>query len=99
MAKTAIHKKIPKKVIDRLIYSAAILYPAMSLPQIYKIFNSKSANDLSLYSYVLFMIFEVIFLFYGLKYQLKPIVTAATLWLVVYTVIIFGIFLHGTAGL
>lgn len=90
------HKKIPKKVIDRLIYGAAILYPAMSLPQIIKIFNSKSANDLSLYSYVLFMIFEVIFLFYGLKYRLRPIVIAATLWLVVYLVIIFGIFLHGT---
>lgn len=89
------YNKKQRKVVDNLIYGAAILYPAMSLPQIFKIFNSKSANDLSIHSYILFIVFEIIFLFYGLSYKLKPIVVAASLWLVVYVIIIFGILMHG----
>lgn len=81
--------------IDKIIYGAAILYPAMALPQIFKIYNSKSAVDLSIHAYVLYIVFEVAFFFYGVKYKLKPIVIASVLWLVVYVCIILGIALYG----
>lgn len=87
-------KKKEKKLIDRLIYIAAVIYPLAGLPQIVQIFVSKSAEDLSLLSYLLFFILELVFLAYGLLYKLRPIILSAVLWDVYYITALVGILIY-----
>lgn len=94
-----IHKKSIKKnkkdLIEKLVYFAAIFYPLLSLPQIYKIYETKSADDFSLLTWASSFVFEAIFLLYGIKHKLPPVYIASVLWLISYCLIIAGILLYG----
>ncbi len=87
-------KKKEKKLIDKLIYVAAVIYPLAGLPQIIQVFASKSAEDLSLLSYLLFFVLEMVFLAYGLLYKLRPIILSAVLWVVYYIAALVGIIMY-----
>ena len=87
-------KKNKKPLIDYVIYWAAILYPATALPQAYQIYDTKSAGDLSLFSWALYIVFDLVFLWYAIVYKQKPIIVTCILWIIVYTIVVTGIFMY-----
>ncbi|MCA9342591.1 hypothetical protein KC950_01080 [Candidatus Saccharibacteria bacterium] len=97
MAKRVIHKKPKNKEtwIDKAVLIAAIGYPLMTIPQIIKIYESQSAEDLSLLSFGFYMLFEFLFFIYGLKHKLPPIIITGLLWFAMYILVIIGILLYG----
>lgn len=97
MARRIVHKKHKKQetFIDRLVYIAAIGYPLMTIPQIIKIFQTKSAEDLALLSFMFYIIFELLFILYGIKHKLMPLIITGLLWIAMYFFVILGIILYG----
>lgn len=79
----------------RLTLVAAVVQPLMTLPQAVQIYTTQDAKGVSLFTWLGFLIFGAIFLAYGIKYRLKPIVVAQSLWFVLQLSVVIGILLWG----
>jgi uncharacterized protein with PQ loop repeat len=77
------------KLIDRLIYVAAITYPLTTIPQIVDMFVSKSSENVSLLTWLLYDVFTFIFLWYAMEKKLKPLVIEYCMWVVAQSIVVF----------
>ena len=77
-------------LIDQLTDIAAFAYPLTGLPQLIRILETHQAGGVSLTSWFGFGIFEIIFLLYGLKHKIRPLVITQALWLVVDVAVIIA---------
>jgi uncharacterized protein with PQ loop repeat len=82
-----------KRVISFLAYVTGILGPLLTLPQAYLIWANKSAENVSLISWLTYVIMAVVWLVYGIQHKDKPIIGSNILWLVVHSSILIGIIL------
>ena len=73
----------------------AFVEPLAGLPQVIQIFHTKSADDLSLSSWVAYQLVTVLWLIYGITHKEKPIIWYQGLWLIVQTLVIIGIIRYG----
>ncbi len=87
--------KKEKKFIDYLIYGASILGPVMTVPQAWSIWSNESAKDVSLATWLTYMILSLIWLFYGVFHKEKPIILLNILLAVVNAVVVTGIVIYG----
>jgi MtN3 and saliva related transmembrane protein len=76
----AIHSKKSVKIIDRWVLGVGIVAPFSTLPQIYQIVSAQSAQGVSVYTWVLFTIFSMFWLVYGIVHEELPIIVTNTLW-------------------
>ena len=67
---------IPFNYIDLFGLLAALLTTIAFLPQLYKIWQTKSADDVSLIMLILFLIGLICWIIYGLKINSIPILVA-----------------------
>lgn len=91
--KTAVLIK-PKKIIDKLIYIAAIAYPLTTIPQIFDIFANRSATNVSLLTWLLYDMFTCIFLWYAIQNKLKPLVIEYSMWIVAQSIVVAGLLIY-----
>ena len=73
------HEKYPhpnklKRFFDKLIYVAVIAGPIMSLPQLFRIWFTKSAIGVSFASWSSFAVLSLIWMSYGFLHKQKPII-------------------------
>ena len=86
-------KKIVSKqdrVFDRLVLAISVLYPLSALPQLITIIKG-NADGVSLASWVAFFVCAGIFLIYGLRHRVWPMILSNTLWVMVDSMVIAGI--------
>jgi uncharacterized protein with PQ loop repeat len=83
-----------RKKIENFALTAGIVQPLITLPQIVAIYSSQSAEDVSLLTWVGYLIFGIIFLIYGIVFNLKPIWVGQIIWVTMQTIIIVGILLY-----
>ena len=81
-------------IINKLIYAAAIIYPLTTVPQILQIFIAKNATNVSLWTWVSYDLFTLIFLWYAISNRLKPLVIEYSMWLVAQSIVVLGILLY-----
>lgn len=93
MPRTTIDEKY-KKRIERFALAAGIVQPLITLPQIITIYGSRSAADVSLLTWIGYLIFGVIFLIYGIVFNLKPIWIGQIIWVTMQTITVVGILLY-----
>jgi uncharacterized protein with PQ loop repeat len=94
MAEIAKSSTESKKLIDKLIYIAAITYPLTTIPQIVDLFISKSSDNVSLLTWLLYDAFTFIFLWYAIEKKLKPLIIEYCMWIVAQTIVVFLILLY-----
>lgn len=82
------------KLIDRLIYVAAITYPLTTLPQIVDIFMNKSSGNVSILTWILYDAFTLIFLWYAIEKKLKPLILEYCLWIIAQSAVVIGVLLY-----
>jgi uncharacterized protein with PQ loop repeat len=84
-----------KKVLtDKLIFVVALLGPATAIPQIVDIwFMDKPDVGVSIISWILFLIFSLVWFWYGLVRNDKAVLLSNGLWVVAECVIILGLFM------
>ncbi len=73
---------------------AAILHPMMALPQVYAIYSTHSAGQVSLITWLLFSLIGVVFLGYALVDNIKPLIVTQLLWFIMDAIIVAGILLY-----
>lgn len=83
-----------KQRIERFALVAGIVQPLITLPQIIAIYGSQSAKDVSLLTWVGYLIFGIIFLIYGIVFNLKPIWVGQIIWVTMQTITVAGILLY-----
>jgi uncharacterized protein with PQ loop repeat len=94
MTETAKTASEDKKLIDRLIYVAAIAYPLTTIPQIIDIFYNKSSENVSLLTWILYDAFTFIFLWYAIEKKLKPLIIEYCMWIVAQSIVVIGILIY-----
>jgi len=88
-----IQKKKKITFLDTLVIVASFLYPLSSIPQAIQIFHG-STDGVSIYSWISFAVFASIFLTYGLKHRITPMIITNSLWLVMDSIVIVGLLLN-----
>ncbi len=78
----------------RLTLVAAVAQPLMTLPQAVQLYTTHDTSGLSLATWLGYAVIGLVFLAYGLKYHLVPIVMAQTIWFVLQMSVVVGILLY-----
>lgn len=94
--KTIVVKKtIKPKIVDRLVYMAAIVEPLFSLPQAYQIYHNQSAADVSILSWIGFECMTLIWLWYGIVHKEKMILIYQGLFFIIDGSVLIGALYYG----
>ncbi len=84
-----------RKAIDRAMMFVSVLNPLVAIPQAIIIYTNKSAANVSLFTWVSFMLVGVILTFYAVAHHIKPMIINQILWFLVDFAIIIGILIYG----
>ena len=94
--KTLIVKKVVKpKLVDRLVYVAAIVEPLFSLPQAILVFRDRSAESISILSWIGFEVMTLVWLWYGYVHKEKTILVYQGLFFIIDGSILVGAVMYG----
>lgn len=91
----SIQKKAKAKLVDRLIYFAAIIEPLFSLPQAYHIYSHQSAQDVSILSWIGFEFMTLIWVWYAITHREKMILVYQGLFLIIDGFVLVGAIIYG----
>ncbi len=93
----AFHKHISTKTklsdFDKLAYLASFLYPLSGIYQVVDVFKGNTSG-VSIYSWFGFSIFAALFLVYGLKHKIVPMIISNIIWLAVDGAVVVGILIN-----
>lgn len=87
------HKVKNNGPIDTMALLVGVFQPFLTLPQIYLVYTTRDASDVSLIMWLGFDVASIVLLMYGLRHKLKPIIIAQALWLIVQTPMVIAVFL------
>lgn len=68
--------------LDRIVMIVSILYPLSAVPQLLEIIHGNSAG-VSVLSWVSFFACAGLFLVYGLRHRVMPMIVSNSLWVVI----------------
>ncbi|MFZ1300994.1 MAG: hypothetical protein WAQ27_00205 [Candidatus Microsaccharimonas sp.] len=92
-----LHKHIEKKKrltnFDIVIIIASFLYPLTGIPQVIQIFQG-ATDGVSIYSWVGFMCFSTLFLIYGFKHKIVPMMITNSIWILIDSLVVIGFLLY-----
>lgn len=83
------------RFIDRAMMLVSVVHPLTAIPQAVDIYANQSAVNVSLTTWLSFMLIGFIFLAYALVHRIKPMIVNQILWFAVDLVIVIGIMLYG----
>ena len=83
------------KTIDKLVYIAAVLEPLVTLPQVIVIFRDKSAEGVSIASWLGFQILTAVWIWYGYVHKDKAILIYQGLFFIFQGMVIAGGIMYG----
>ena len=91
-----IHVKRPKLFkkkltpFDAVVMCVSVAYPLSALPQAISVFQGH-AEGVSLISWLSFLACATLFLVYGLKNKVYPMIVSNTLWIAMDSLVVIGI--------
>lgn len=85
--KTSKRKQI--KQFDKFVIAMSFIQPISGLPQAISIWNGNS--QASLLSWILFTVFGIVMLCYGIIHKIQPIIVTNIIWLVIDVAIVVGL--------
>ncbi len=91
MIKTS--KKTKKEILE-IALVVAVIQPLMVFPQIVHIFEKHSAQDVSLITWVMLLIFNASNFIYGLVFNIKPLIINNAMWILVDGLVVAGIMIY-----
>ena len=79
-------------IIPLLATILGIITGLANVPQIVKIFRTKSAKDLSITTNIIFLLSSCVWLLYGIELSNYPLIIANIIYVLTYGLIIIGFF-------
>lgn len=74
----------------------SVLYPFSALPQAIAVFSGKT-EGVSVLSWMVFLVCAILFLIYGVKRRVPPMIVSNSIWIVMDTLVIVGILAFGSS--
>ena len=84
-----------KYYLDHLIYLVGVLAPLSGAVQSYKIWAYQNASGVSLFMFGSHIVFNIVWLIYGIIHKEKPIIAVYIGWILVNSLIVIGTILYG----
>src|ERR1700742_4764492 len=81
--------------IDRAMMFVSIINPLVAIPQAVVIYVNQDATNVSLATWLSFMLVGIILTFYSVAHRIKPMIINQILWFIVDFAIIAGILIYG----
>ena len=91
LRKSGIH---PYTRFDRLVLVISVIYPFSALAQVVAVFSGKT-DGVALLSWVFFFICATLFLIYGVRRRVMPMIVSNSIWMVMDALVVIGIFAGG----
>ena len=88
-------RKDEVRTIDRAMWFVSIVNPLVAIPQAVIIYVHQDATNVSLITWLSFMLVGVILTFYSIAHHIKPMIINQILWFAVDIAIIVGILVYG----
>ena len=91
-ASKILHKKTNKidshsikinNIMDKWIYGIALIWPLLTIPQVWMIWGKQSADSISLFTWGAYVLSAILWLTYGIIHKEKAIIFANILWMIV----------------
>lgn len=90
-----IKRTVRPRIVDRLIYLAAVAEPLFSLPQAYEVYHNRSAGSVSILSWLGFELMTLIWIWYGIVHREKTILIYQTLFFLIDGSVMVGAIYYG----
>ena len=81
-------------VLNSLVMVIAFIAPLNAVPQIIKIFETKSVVSVSLLTYLMVIATQIIWLIYGAKLSLRPLILSSVVVLILSGIIVFQFLIY-----
>lgn len=88
-------KNLKIKFLDNLVLAISVIFPFVTLPQVFLIWVKKNAQGVSILTWTLYFVLTIPLLIYGIVHREKPFVIMYSLWLIIDLMIIVGVLLYG----
>lgn len=79
--------------LDKLTLIVGVIQPLMTLPQIITVYQQGDSSQVALATWAAYDIASVVLLLYGIKHNLKPIIFAQIIWLIMQTAMVASVFI------
>jgi len=91
------HKKNNKfkKIMNKMIYGIALIWPVLTLPQVWMVRVQKNASWLSLFTWTAYVVSPTLWLIYGVLHKEKAIIFSNILWITVDIAVLIGAIIYG----
>jgi uncharacterized protein with PQ loop repeat len=83
------------KFLDKIILAIAVIGPALTIPQIFRIFYYQNATGVSIITWSLYVLFDIPWIVYGVIHKEKPIIIAYAFWVLTGLIVVLGILMYG----
>ncbi len=84
-----------KAFIDHTVYCIGVIGPLLGGVQAYKIWSTQDARGVSLSLFGFNIIFNIIWIMYGVIHKEKPLILMYSLWFIMNTLVTVGALLYG----
>lgn len=89
-----IHHKKKRDTLDYFVYFFMIATPLFELPQAIAIYTAKSAENVSFITWLFFFMASIVWVAYGWRHKLMPVLVTYSLYFVMEAIIIAGILMY-----
>jgi uncharacterized protein with PQ loop repeat len=79
------------QIVGYMMYLTAVIMPLTTAPQILQLYTTRVSTGLSLAMWMMYLVFGLVPLVYGIVNRLRPIVITNLLWTAVDLIMIAGI--------
>jgi uncharacterized protein with PQ loop repeat len=93
--KAAAELTLEHRTINKAIFVVAALQPLGGVPQIIKIFKTHNAVSISISTWMIFEVFNLLWLWYGLANKQKAVIVSAVLFTITEGAVMVGGLLFG----
>jgi uncharacterized protein with PQ loop repeat len=81
-------------LIKGAVLAVAIIEPLTTLPQAYEIWVNQKAEGVSVFTWTMYFVAAIVWLFYGLQIKDKPLIILSILWAVTEFAVVVGPMLY-----
>jgi uncharacterized protein with PQ loop repeat len=86
---------LQKRVINRIIFPVAALQPLGTIPQIIRLYTHHNAVSISISSWLIFVLFDLLWLWYGIDNKQNAVIVSAILFTLLEGIVLVGGLLYG----
>ena len=86
---------LERRFINRIIIVVAALQPLGTIPQIIAVYSHRDASSISISSWLIYIVFDMLWLWYGISERQKAVIVSAVLFTIVEGLVAIGGFMYG----